>query len=487
MQQILPIAKTLDNRELYLLPSKVNRHGLITGATGTGKTVTLKVLLEQLSSIGVPVFAPDLKGDLCGIAAEGDLHFPPIKDRIQLMNLENFKVESFPVQIFDLTGKKGTSLRTTLVEIGPVLLARILELNETQSGILQIIFKISDEQGLLLVDINDLDDLVSWIADNVDILKETYGNIPTQSILSIKRKLVVLKEMGGDIFFGEPALSLTDLIKKTADGKGVITILDSTEAINSPRIYSTFLLWLLSELFEELPEVGDIDVPKLVLFFDEAHYLFSEASDELIQRIETVVRLIRSKGVGVFFITQNVDDIPPKVLQQLGNKIQHGLRAFTQKDQRILKATAESFRINPEIKIEETLTTLKVGEALISFLDKDGVPSIVEHAKILPPRSSIKPLSESDRSTLIETSEIHRKYKTAVNRESASELLASRKNIVVQSKEDNEEDKSSLSSKAQSIAGTLGKSIFRQLVSKFTSAVTREITRGILGSMKGRR
>ena len=485
------ISKTIEGLEIPLYMSMLNRHGLISGATGTGKTVTLKVIVEQLSKAGIPTFAPDIKGDLSGLAKpNSDINKDFFKERISKLNITDYHPSSFPVEFFDFYGQSGHGLRTTLTEMGPILLAKIFELNDTQEGILHILFKIADENGLLLIDLKDLEDLNDWVNENTSTLEKNYGKLSPQSLLAIKRKIIVLRENGGDSLFGEPAIKLSDFIKVEnlkGDnlGQGIINILDATKAINSPRIYAAFLLWLLSELFESLPEVGDLEKPKFVIFFDEAHYLFDEASSTLLQKIETVVRLIRSKGVGIYFITQNVTDIPDSILQQLGNKIQHGVRAFTAKDQKNIKATANSFRTNANIDIASTILTLQVGEALVSFLDEKGVPSVVEHVLICPPSSSFGAISDQERKNIISSSPLYDYYKNSFDRESASEMLKKRKDLhpEVVTETITATSETGILGK---YGAQIGKSIFRQLVSKLTTTVTREIIRGVMGSIKGK-
>jgi DNA helicase HerA-like ATPase len=382
-----PLVVAKSKTDLGLLPAMANRHGLIAGATGTGKTVTLQRLAESFSAIGVPVFLADVKGDLAGLAAAGGGN-AKVEERVAKLKLKDFAYAAAPVVFWDVFGASGHPMRTTVSEMGPILLARIFELNETQSGVLSSVFKIADDNGLLLLDLKDLRAMVQHAGDNAAQFRTQYGNIATASVGAIQRSILTLETQGGANLFGEPALEIDDLLQ-TSGGRGVVNILAADKLLTNPRLYSTLLLWLLSELFEKLPEVGDPEKPKLVFFFDEAHLLFSEAPKELLERIEQVVRLIRSKGVGVYFITQNPLDVPDKVLGQLGNRVQHALRAFTPRDQSAVKAAATTFRANPKVDVEKAITELAVGEALISFLDAKGAPLPVERALVIPPGSRI--------------------------------------------------------------------------------------------------
>jgi hypothetical protein len=410
--------------DLGLLPGMANRHGLIAGATGTGKTVTLQTVAEALSSIGVPVFMADVKGDLAGLAAPAGAN-PKVAERVKLLKLEGHAPLAFPVAFWDVFGEQGHPVRATISEMGPLLLARILNLNETQSGVLAAVFKIADDNGLALLDLKDLRALLQHAGDNAAQFRTQYGNMSTASIGSIQRGLLSLESQGGEKLFGEPVLALDDLMQ-TVDGRGVVNILAADKLLASPRVYATMLLWLLSELFEQLPEVGDPEKPKLVFFFDEAHLLFNDAPKELLDRIEQVVRLVRSKGVGVWFITQNPLDVPDTVLGQLGNRVQHALRAFTPRDQAAVKAAATTFRQNPKLDVEKAITELGVGEALVSFLDEKGRPHPVERAFVIPPRSRIGPITPDERRKVIESSLVAGHYEKAVDRESAYEILAAR-------------------------------------------------------------
>ena len=407
---------------VYMEPSMANRHGLIAGATGTGKTVTLKVLAEAFSEMGVPVFVADIKGDLTGMCMEGT-ETKHIRRSIDNMHIENFTYTSYPARFFDVYGKQGHPVRTTISEMGPDLLSRLLDLNDTQSGILNIIFRIADEKGMLLLDLKDLRSMLQFVGDNAKDYKLTYGNISSQSVGAIQRALLKLEDEGGNIFFGEPALELEDWFDWDESGKGVMNILECQELFQHPLLYGTFLLWMLSELYEMLPEAGDLEKPKIAFFFDEAHLLFDDAPKALVDKVEQVVRLIRSKGVSVWFITQQPSDLPDSVLSQIGNRVQHALRAYTPKDQKALRAAAQSFRTNPAFDTEETLQTLGVGEALISVLDADGVPSIVQKANIMPPRSSMKAAAEQDVQNTLSTSPLYQKYNQAVDRLSAFEMI----------------------------------------------------------------
>jgi DNA helicase HerA-like ATPase len=408
----------------YLHLPLANRHGLITGATGTGKTVSLQVLAEGFSNAGVPVFAADIKGDLSGVAAPGNAK-PPFVKRAQEIGIE-YVPDRFPVVFWDLFGEQGHRIRATVSEMGPLLLSRLLDLNETQEGVLNIAFRVADEQGLLLLDLKDLRALLQLIAENAKDLTAAYGNVSKPSVGTIQRQLLVLENQQGHEFLGEPALDIRDLMKTDRDGRGVINILAADRLMNNPRLYATFLLWLMSELFEELPEVGDLDKPKLVFFFDEAHLLFNDASKALVEAVERVVRLIRSKGVGVYFITQNPIDVPESVLAQLGNRVQHALRAFTPRDQKAVRTAAQTFRQNPAFDTEKAITELAVGEALVSTLEGKGTPSMVERTLVAPPMGQVGPVEAGERRRLIQESPLRGKYDQLLDAESAYELLAKR-------------------------------------------------------------
>jgi DNA helicase HerA-like ATPase len=418
------VAKS-DKNEIFLLPKLANRHGLIAGATGTGKTVTLQTLAESFSARGVPVFMADVKGDLAGLSQPGGNN-PKVVDRAKELKIDNFKGEACPVVFWDVFGEQGHPVRATVSEMGPLLLGRLLQLNETQEGVLNIVFKIADENGLLLLDLKDLRAMLQYVADNADQFKTQYGNISAASAGTIQRSLLALESQGADKFCGEPALNLDDLIQ-TQGGKGTINILAADRLMQkSPKVYATFLLWMLSELFETLPEIGDPDKPKLVFFFDEAHLLFADIEKPVEEKIEQMVRLIRSKGVGVYFVSQNPLDIPDVVLGQLGNRVQHALRAFTPRDQKAVTAAAQTFRQNPKFKVEKVISELAVGEALVSMLDENGSPQIVERAKIVPPRSQVGAITADQRKQIISSSPIAGHYENAVDRESAYEKLQAR-------------------------------------------------------------
>ena len=413
------------NIQCFLRPDRANRHGLITGATGTGKTITLQTMAEAFSRIGVPVFMADVKGDLTGISQTGSLG-DKLSKVIKERGLPTPEFAAFPVTLWDVFGEQGHPVRATVSDLGPLLLARMLNLNETQAGVLQLVFKIADDQGLLLLDMKDLRAMCQQVGDNGSQFTTEYGNISAASIGAIQRGLMQIETQGGDKFFGEPMLNIEDFMQTDGTGRGVVNVLAADKLMHAPRLYATFLLWLLSELFEVLPEVGDLDKPKLVFFFDEAHLLFADAPKALIERIELVVRLVRSKGVGVYFVTQNPLDIPDTVLAQLGNRVQHALRAFTPRDQKAVKSAAETMRQNPKLDIETSITELAVGEALVSFLDEKGRPSVTERVYVLPPASQIGPISAEQRKTLITASIVAGVYEKAVDRESAFEAIKGR-------------------------------------------------------------
>ncbi|MGZ3182162.1 MAG: helicase HerA-like C-terminal domain-containing protein [Telluria sp.] len=427
MATLLPVAQNANDAAdlLGLLSNLTNRHGCITGATGTGKTVTLQVIANQLSDIGVPVFMADVKGDLSGMAKPGALTDRMTK-RLEQLGIPAPAWAACPVTFWDVFGEAGHPVRATISDLGPLLLARMLNLNDTQEGVLQLVFKIADDNGLLLLDTKDLRAMLQHVGDNAAEFRTTYGNISAASIGAIQRGLLALEQQGGDKFFGEPMLDIDDLLQTDARGKGVVNILAADKLINAPALYAVFLLWMLSELFEHLPEVGDVDKPKLVFFFDEAHLLFTDAPKPLLQKIEQVVRLIRSKGVGVYFVTQNPLDIPDTVLGQLGNRVQHALRAYTPRDQKAVKAAAETFRPNPKLDTAQVITELGVGEALVSFLDEKGTPNMVQRGFVLPPASQIGPIDAAERRQVIATSVVAGVYEKTVDRESAQEVLARR-------------------------------------------------------------
>jgi DNA helicase HerA-like ATPase len=418
-----------DGSRQMLLLGRANRHGLIAGATGTGKTVTLQGIAEAFSAAGVPVFVADVKGDLSGIAMPGSpgfKHAKTLEARARELGISDFAYAGNPVIFWDLYGEQGHPIRTTVSEMGPLLLARLLDLNETQEGVLQIIFRHADENGLLLCDFEDLAALLAWANQNAAELSGRYGNVTRASVGAIQRQLLSFEAQGAGQFFGEPALEIHDFLKVDAQGRGYVNVLAADKLMRSPKLYATFLLWLLAELFESLPEVGDPEKPRLVFFFDEAHLLFNDAPKALQDTIEQVVRLIRSKGVGVYFVTQNPIDIPDRIAGQLGNRIQHALRAFTPRDQRAIKAAAETFRINPRLDVARAITELKVGEALVSTLDAEGAPGVVERTLIRPPRSRLGPVTPEERAIIQASSPLAGKYDTRVNRESAAEVLAAK-------------------------------------------------------------
>jgi len=466
-----------------------NRHGLIAGATGTGKTVTLQILAESFSRLGVPVFTADIKGDLSGLGSPGASH-PKIDERLLKIPLETFLQRPYPVVFWDIFGEHGHPIRSTISELGPLLLSNLLGLNDTQSGILYSCFKIADDQGLLLLDLKDLRAMLTWIGDNANELRTEYGNISSVSIGTIQRQLLVLEEQGAEHLLGEPAVKLADLMQIDFSGNGVISVFDATKlTARAPKVYCAFLLWLLSELFEELPEIGDPDKPRLVFFFDEAHLLFDHAPKILIDKIEQVVRLIRSKGVGIFFITQSPLDIPEGILGQLGLKIQHALRAFTPKDMKVIKSAAQSFPPNPSFDTEKVITDLGIGEALVSVLDEKGRPRPVQRTLIRPPESRIGPLGELDRRDRIERSPLKGRYDTVVDRESAYEKLRDRAEVkqARQEKADTRKPKEKPESAVVGRRQSTGEAFIKSAARAIGSQVGRQIIRGIMGSIFGGR
>jgi hypothetical protein len=455
-----------------------NRHGLIAGATGTGKTVTLQVLAENFSRAGVPVFMADVKGDLAGLAKPGS----PVEKRVQELKLKDYAPRPCPVVFWDLYGKNGHPIRTTVSDMGPLLLANLLELNDTQSGVLYACFKIADDQGLLLLDLKDLRALLSHVAENAKQFQKDYGNISATSAATIQRALLVLEQQGAENFFGEPALKLDDLMQVDFSGNGVVSVLDATQLLPKPRLYATFLLWLLAELFEQLPEVGDIEKPKLVFFFDEAHLLFDNAPKALLEKIEQVVRLIRSKGVGVYFISQSPLDVPEDVLGQLGHRVQHALRAFTPKDQKAVKAAAQTFRARKGFDVETAITELGTGEALASVLDEKGSPTPVARILVRPPESRIGPLTDAERADHMKRSPLKGRYDQAVDRESAHELLNKRAESAVAAAEQHAAAKPvKRGREPESVVEVMAKSAARAIGSQ----IGRQIVRGVLGSLLG--
>ena len=506
--------KTTDTTQDIVLHSQfANRHGLIAGATGTGKTVTLKVLAESFSRLGVPVFLADAKGDVSSLAKAG-VSSPKFGERLKTLNIESVPFAASPVMFWDLFGQQGHPIRTTISEIGPLLLAQMLNLNDTQEGVLSAVFRVADDQGLLLIDFKDLKTMLTYVSENAAELKAEYGNLSPASLGAIQRNLLALGDQGGEQFFGEPSLNILDFIQTDSNGQGYINILAADKLMNTPKLYATFLLWMLSELFEQLPEVGDMDKPKLVFFFDEAHLLFDNASPALQEKIEQVVRLIRSKGVGIYFITQNPLDLPESVLGQLGNRVQHALRAFTPKDQKAVKTAADTFRANPEFKVDQAITELAVGEALISCLDEQGTPQIVERGWVMPPYSSFTPITPEERQVIIGQSIVAGVYDQAVDRDSAYEML--QKKVLQQSQQKQADELEKQQSKeqdalakqqakeqerfakeqqkaaekaqrdreklTQDIVGTFAKSAARSL----GGSTGQKIVRGLLGSLFGK-
>ena len=498
MSDPLLIAKN-DHTEIHLLPQMANRHGLITGATGTGKTVTLQVLAEHFSAIGVPCFMSDVKGDLSGISRPGGGN-AKVEARVAQLGLDDFSHSGFPVAFWDVWAEQGHPVRATVSDMGPLLLSRLLNLNDTQSGVLHLVFKIADDNGLLLLDMKDLRSMLQFVGDNARSFTTEYGNVSAASIGAIQRGLLALESQGGDRLFGEPMLDIHDLMQ-TDDGRGVVNILAADRLMAAPKVYSTLLLWLLSELFENLPEAGDLDKPKLVFFFDEAHLLFDDAPPALVDKIELVVRLIRSKGVGVFFVTQNPADVPDKVAAQLGNRVQHALRAFTPRDQKAVRAAAETMRDNPDIDEAAAIMELGVGEALVSMLDAKGKPGITERALILPPQAQIGPISPAERSATIRGSLIAGHYEKQVDRESAHEILQARAAAATAVAEAAAAEKATAATErtgTQGAGGLLGgllggsgrregvaEALAKSAARAIGSQVGRSLIRGVLGSLLG--
>jgi hypothetical protein len=480
-----PILVAKAHNDVVLYPHMANRHGLIAGATGTGKTVTLRVLAEQFSGLGVPVVMADVKGDLSGIARAGGDH-AKVAERVKSLGLEGFQYQGYPGVFWDVFGGKGHPIRATVSEMGPLLLGRILNLNETQAGVLTLVFKVADDNGLLLLDLKDLRAMAQFVGDNAETFKVQYGNVSKASIGAIQRNLLALQEQGGESIFGEPALDFDDLMQTDSKGQGMINILVADRLMQSPTAYATFLLWLLSELFERLPEVGDLPKPKLVFFFDEAHLLFQDTPKPLEAKIEQVVRLIRSKGVGVYFVTQNPLDLPDAVLGQLGNRVQHALRAFTPRDQKAVKAAAETFRVNPKLDPAKAITELGVGEALISMQDEKGTPTMVERAWILPPRSCLAPLSSEEIQKVVAASVLYGTYEKTVDRESAYEKLKAR---AEQTQVEQAQATAAPAAPARRAAKTQTEELLGALAKSAAHAigsqVGRQIIRGVLGSLFG--
>jgi DNA helicase HerA-like ATPase len=453
-----------------------NRHGLIAGATGTGKTVTLQVIAERFSRLGVPCFLADVKGDLAGVSKPG-VESPKIRERIEKMQLSDFAFGGSPVTFWDLFGEQGHPVRATISDMGPLLLSRLLNLNETQSGVLNAVFKIADDKGMLLLDLKDMRAMLEHAASNASTYRTSYGNISTASVGAIQRGLLELEAQGAEGFFGEPSLELDDMIQTDRDGRGVINILAADRLLQHPKLYATFLLWLLAELFERLPEIGDPDVPKFLFFFDEAHLLFDEAPKPLLEKIQQVTRLIRSKGVGVYYITQNPIDVPDVVLGQLGNRVQHALRAFTPREQKAVRAAAETFRPNPKIDVEEVITKMGVGEALVSFLDAKGIPGVVEQALICPPFSRIGPIQPEERNSLRKQSLVGTHYDQVVDRESAYELLKKRTEERLDQGAGPQQKGSQRMSTAEAVT--------RSILVAAGSQLGRSVIRGVFGSILG--
>lgn len=499
MAKLPPLVLGASDEQLVTLdPHYINRHGLIAGATGTGKTVTLQVLAEQLSRIGVPVFITDVKGDLSGIAVSGSAH-PKVDERVQKIGLEDFAFSGNTTVRWDIFGEQGHPIRATVSDMGPALLSRLLGLNETQEGVLNIIFEYADDEGLLLLDFKDLRETLKFVGENAREFRSDYGNVSSASVGAIQRRLLVLEQEGAESFFGEPALDLWDFMRTDHQGRGHINILAANKLMRSPRLYATFLLWMLSELFENLPEVGDLEKPRFVFFFDEAHLLFDDAPKALIDTIETVVRLIRSKGVGLFFITQNPQDIPDKVLGQLGNRVQHALRAFTPRDQKAVKTAASTMRQNPSFDMQTAITELGVGCALVSTLEENGIPSITQKTLIRPPFSRIGPASRSECDNIIRTSPFAGRYDNTLDRESAFEILAEREEQRLKTAEaaaalqaeEQAAKKAARESKRtrggrQSIGEAMLKSVVRSMSSSVGRSLGRQILRGLLGGVTRR-
>ncbi|MBI5918321.1 MAG: DUF853 family protein [Nitrosomonadales bacterium] len=501
MTEPLLIAKNADH-ELVLLPQMANRHGLITGATGTGKSVTLQSLAESFSRIGVPVFLSDIKGDLSGMAKIGGGN-AKVEARVEQLQLENFAHRAYPVTFWDIEGSQGHPVRATVTDVGPLLLGRMLNLNDVQQGVLSLVFKIADDSGLLLLDFKDLRAMVQHVGENAKSFTSEYGNISTASIGAIQRGLLELEQQGAEPLFGEPMLNIDDLMQTDRQGFGTINILAADKLMNSPKVYSTLLLWLLSELFENLPEAGDLDKPRLVFFFDEAHLLFSDAPPALIDKVEQVVRLIRSKGVGVYFVTQNPTDVPDKVLSQLGNRVQHALRAFSVRDQKAVRAAAETMRDNPELDEQAAITELGVGEALVSLLDEKGRPTVVQRGYIVPPQAQIGPITAAERQRIIQSSLLAGHYEAAIDRESAYEILKGRTTQRQAEPSRQQESPASgggLGDMLGSVLGgsnssrrspsrnqSVGEAILKSAARTIGSEVGRQIIRGVLGSLLGGR
>lgn len=482
---VKPILIGKGEEQVFLYPKFANRHGLIAGATGTGKTVSLQILAEGFSRIGVPVFMADVKGDLSGITQAGKTH-PKIDERIEKIGITDFKFEGFPSVFWDLLGDQGTPIRTTITDMGPLILSRLLDLNDTQEGVINVAFKFADEEGLALLNLDDLRSTLRYIGDNRETFQKEYGNVSNASIGAIQRRLLVLEQQGAENFFGEPALDIWDMMRTGDGGMGQINILAADKLMESPRLYATFLLWLISELFEELPEVGDMEKPRMVFFFDEAHLLFDDAPKALTQKVEQTVKLIRSKGVGIYFITQNPTDIPDDVLGQLGNRVQHALRAFTPRDQKAVRAAAQTFRPNPKLDTEQTITELGVGEALVSVLEHKGTPSIVQQTLICPPHSRIGPATDDERSMVRKSSPLLGKYDETKDRESAHEELEERSKKAAEKAEQAEaaaKKAKAKPKKRRSNRQSVGEAAAKSVARSIGTNLGRSIVRGILGSV----
>jgi len=488
------LATAEGRKRIYLEPSQACRHGLIAGATGTGKTVTLKVVAESFSDLGVPTFIADVKGDLTGMCAPGTEN-KHIRRSIDSMGIEGFDYGAYPVRFFDVYARAGHPVRTTVSDMGPELLARLLGLNDTQSGVLRIVFRIADDKGLLLLDLKDLRAMVQYVGENAGEFKLTYGNVSPQTLGAIQRALLTLEDAGGNRFFGEPALEITDWFDWDEDGRGIMNILECQELFQHPLLYATFLLWMLTELYELLPEAGELEKPKIAFFFDEAHLLFKEAPKALLEKVEQVVRLIRSKGVSVWFITQNPSDIPESVLAQIGNRVQHALRAYTPNEQKAIRAAARSFRVNPAFDTETALQELAVGEALISVLDEKSVPGMVERAGILPPRSSMNAADPAAVAAAQGASPLRDKYVTSIDRESAYELLTARQQEALEAKaqeekakEEAKEEAKKAKEKAKSSSKKKGSTVVSKTVNSalgsFGRELGRQLFRGLFGTLK---
>ncbi len=484
--------------ENSILLNKVNRHGLISGATGTGKTVTLKVLTEGLSDAGVPTILADVKGDLANISKPGVMN-DKLQERLNELGISNFEFKNYPVNMWDVYGEKGIPLRVTVSEMGPLMLSKILDLNDTQMGVLNIIFKVADSEGLLLIDLKDLKQVINFVNDNRDEISKNYGNVASQSLSAISRKLLFIEDAGGDLFFGEPAIDINDLVRTDVSGRGIVNILNASKLISNPLLYSMLLLYLLSEIYENFPEVGDLEKPKLMFFFDEAHLLFNNTPSILKDKIIQVVRLVRSKGVGVFFITQNPLDVPEEVSSQLSNRIVHQLRAYSPKELKAINAVANTFRQDDSMDLKEEIINLRTGEAIVSFADESGAPTLADKALILPPHSSFATLKDSEYRNLVESSNIYSKYKNSVDRESAYEVLIKRieNEKIKEEREKLEEEKRKEMEKREKELEKERKSSRKQksyidkgidsMLGTITRSIGREIARGILGSMKKRR